>query len=38
MPASIEDNSERGAAHCDVYGVKDIVCILDGDTGEVVTF
>ena len=38
MPASIEDDGEGIAAQGDVGGVKDVVCILDSDTGEVVTF
>lgn len=38
IPASIEDDGEGSAAQGDVYGVKDVVGILDGDTGEVVTF
>ena len=38
MPASIENDAKGSAAQSEVYPVKDIICIFNRDTSEVVAF
>lgn len=38
MPASIEDDTKGSAAQSDIHPVKNVVCIFNRDTSEVVAF